>query len=110
MQPGSRRNVGATRSAHGAFDRYIFSGAPMDNNVYLLVCLRTRDAVTPSLNASDVALSLFVYVVAYVFIFGAGLLFMARLVRRGFDTDAGRDAQAPAATPARPISAASRIE
>jgi len=27
-------------------------------------------------------------------------LFMARLVRRGFDTDAGRDAQAPAATPA----------
>ena len=45
MQPGSRRNVGATRSAHGAFDRYIFSGAPMDNNVYLLVCPRTRDAV-----------------------------------------------------------------
>ena len=45
MQPGSRRNVGATRSLHGVFDRYIFSGAPMDNNVYLLVCPRTRDAV-----------------------------------------------------------------
>jgi glyoxylase-like metal-dependent hydrolase (beta-lactamase superfamily II) len=45
MQPGSRRTVGATRSAHGVFDRYIFSGAPMDNNVYLLVCPRTQDAV-----------------------------------------------------------------
>ena len=28
--------------------------------------LRTRDAVTPSLSASDVAISLLVYVVAYV--------------------------------------------
>ena len=45
MQPGSRRTVGATRSSNGVFDRYIFSGAPMDNNVYLLVCPRTRDAV-----------------------------------------------------------------
>ena len=45
MQPGSRRNGGATRSAHGFFDRYIFSGTPMDNNVYLLICPRTRDAV-----------------------------------------------------------------
>jgi cytochrome d ubiquinol oxidase subunit I len=70
--------------------------------------LRTRDAVTPSLNASDVAFSLLVYVVAYVVIFGAGLLFMARLVHRGFDTDAALAPDAPAATPARPISAASR--
>src|SRR5262249_41483372 len=45
MQPGSRRSSGATRSAHGVFDRYIFSGAPMDNNVYLLICTRTRDAI-----------------------------------------------------------------
>jgi len=70
--------------------------------------LRTRDAVTPSLNASDVAISLLVYVVAYVVIFGAGLLFMARLVRRGFEIDAGPAPDAPAATPARPISAAAR--
>ena len=33
--------------------------------------LRTRDAVTPSLSANDVLISLLVYVVAYVFIFGA---------------------------------------
>jgi cytochrome d ubiquinol oxidase subunit I len=72
--------------------------------------LRTRDAVTPSLDASDVAISLFVYVVAYVFIFGAGLLFMARLVRRGFETGTGLGSQPPTATPARPISAATHIE
>ena len=45
MQPGFRRGAGATRSPHGVFDRYVFSGAPMDNNVYLLVCPRTQDAV-----------------------------------------------------------------
>ena len=71
---------------------------------------RTRDAVTPSLNANDVAISLVVYVVAYVVIFGAGLLFMARLVHRGFETEAGAGADAPKATPARPISAATRTE
>jgi glyoxylase-like metal-dependent hydrolase (beta-lactamase superfamily II) len=45
MQPGPRRTAGAMSSPHGVFDRYIFSGAPMDNNVYLLVCPRTQDAV-----------------------------------------------------------------
>ena len=70
--------------------------------------LRTRDAVTPSLNASDVAISLLVYVVAYIPIFGAGLWFMARLVRKGFETEAELAPDAPAATPARPISAAAR--
>jgi glyoxylase-like metal-dependent hydrolase (beta-lactamase superfamily II) len=45
MQPGLRRTAGATRSRGGAFDRYIISGAPMDNNTYLLVCPRTQDAV-----------------------------------------------------------------
>src|SRR3954451_21034304 len=45
MQPGSRRIAGAARSPHGVFDRHIFSGAPMDNNTYLLVCPRTQDAV-----------------------------------------------------------------
>ena len=70
--------------------------------------LRTRDAVTPSLAASDVAASLLVYVLAYVLIFGAGLLFMARLVRRGFEPGAGREPQAPVATAARPLSGATR--
>ena len=43
--------------------------------------LRTRDAVTPSLGTADVAVSLAVYVVAYLVIFGAGGYFLARLLR-----------------------------
>jgi cytochrome d ubiquinol oxidase subunit I len=70
--------------------------------------LRTRDAVTPSLGTSDVAVSLLVYVVAYLLIFGGGLFFMARLVRRGFETDAELEPGAPPATPARPLSGATR--
>lgn len=70
--------------------------------------LRTRDAVTPSLSANDVLISLLVYVVAYVFIFGAGLFFMALLVRRGFQADAALEPHAPAPTPARPLSGATR--
>jgi cytochrome d ubiquinol oxidase subunit I len=71
--------------------------------------LRTRDAVTPSLGTHDVALSLLVYVVAYIFIFGGGLFFMARLVRRGFETHAELEPGAPAPTPARPLSGATRV-
>ena len=70
--------------------------------------LRTRDSVTPSLTAGDVAVSLFVYVVAYVLIFGAGLVFMARLVRGGFAPDEAPEGHPPVATPARPLSAATR--
>jgi cytochrome bd ubiquinol oxidase subunit I len=71
--------------------------------------MRTRDAVTPTLATSDVALSLLVYVVAYVLIFGAGLVFMGRLVRAGFAPVEAPGPQ-PVATPARPLSAATRIE
>jgi cytochrome bd ubiquinol oxidase subunit I len=71
--------------------------------------LRTRDAVTPSLATADVAISLLVYVLAYVLIFGAGLFFMALLVRRGFQADAELEPGAPAGTPARPLSAATRV-
>jgi hypothetical protein len=49
-----------------------------------------------------------VYVVAYVLIFGAGLFFMARLVRRGFEAEAQLEPHAPAARPARPLSGATR--
>jgi cytochrome d ubiquinol oxidase subunit I len=70
--------------------------------------LRTRDAVTPSLVASDVATSMLLYVLAYVLIFGAGLFFMARLVRRGFAAGAELEPEGPVATPARPLSGATR--
>jgi cytochrome d ubiquinol oxidase subunit I len=70
--------------------------------------LRTSDAVTPSLGTQDVAISLLVYFLAYLVIFGGGLVFMARLVRRGFADDAELEPRAPAATPARPLSGATR--
>jgi cytochrome d ubiquinol oxidase subunit I len=71
--------------------------------------LRTRDAVTPGLQAGDVAVSLAVYVVAYLLIFGAGLLFMGRLVRNGFAAGAPEEpTHQPVATPARPLSGATR--
>jgi cytochrome d ubiquinol oxidase subunit I len=45
--------------------------------------LRTADSVSPSLTASDVALSLALYVVVYVIMFPAGVAFMAGIVREG---------------------------
>jgi cytochrome d ubiquinol oxidase subunit I len=45
--------------------------------------LRTADAVTPSLTTADVALSLAGYMAAYLIMFPAGVLLMARIVRRG---------------------------
>ncbi|MEP7207592.1 MAG: cytochrome ubiquinol oxidase subunit I [Casimicrobiaceae bacterium] len=73
--------------------------------------LRTRDAVTPSLQTGDVAVSLAIYMIAYLLIFGAGIRFMARLVKNGFTTarDEGTSS-APVATPARPLSGATRAE
>jgi cytochrome d ubiquinol oxidase subunit I len=68
--------------------------------------VRTRDAVTPSLTAGDVALSLAIYVVAYIVIFGSGIYFLVRLARSGFDK--AQPAAQPFATPARPLSGATR--
>jgi len=44
---------------------------------------RTRDAVTPSLTGSDVLISLIIYVLAYIFVYGGGVVLLARLVRTG---------------------------
>jgi cytochrome bd ubiquinol oxidase subunit I len=45
--------------------------------------LRTADSVSPSLTGLDVALSFAGYIVAYLIMFPAGVLLMARIVRRG---------------------------
>jgi cytochrome d ubiquinol oxidase subunit I len=45
--------------------------------------MRTADAVSPSLSAGDVALSLGAYVLAYIVIFGGGIVLLRRLVLRG---------------------------
>jgi cytochrome bd ubiquinol oxidase subunit I len=45
--------------------------------------MRTADSVTPSLTATDVTLSLALYIIVYLIIFPTGIAFMAALVRRG---------------------------
>ncbi|HVB15076.1 MAG TPA: cytochrome ubiquinol oxidase subunit I [Stellaceae bacterium] len=45
--------------------------------------MRTAQSVSPSLSGGDVLLSLFGYVVVYLVMYPAGLMMMARLVRRG---------------------------
>jgi len=47
--------------------------------------MRTADSVTPSLTSSDVAISLALYVVSYIVIFGSGGVLLARLIRLGPD-------------------------
>jgi cytochrome d ubiquinol oxidase subunit I len=54
--------------------------------------LRTADSVSPSLTGLDVALSFAGYIVAYLIMFPAGVLLMARIVRRGIG---GADVEAP---------------
>jgi cytochrome d ubiquinol oxidase subunit I len=68
--------------------------------------MRTRDAVTPSLQTHDVVMSLVVYVVAYLVIFGSGVYFLVRLAKRGFA--AAEPGAQPFASPARPLSGATR--
>jgi cytochrome d ubiquinol oxidase subunit I len=45
--------------------------------------LRTADSVSPSLTGSDVLVSLLGYGIVYLIMFSAGLVLMARIVRRG---------------------------
>jgi len=77
--------------------------------------LGTADSVSPSLTGADVALSLAGYVAVYLVMFPAGLILMARLVRRGFDAAAipapvaaGRSAAPIHALPAVPEDRTSR--
>jgi cytochrome d ubiquinol oxidase subunit I len=65
--------------------------------------MRTADAVTPSLSAGAVLLSLVTYVLVYALIFSAGTLYIYRLLRIGLE-----ELPAPAGevTPSRPLGAA----
>ena len=67
--------------------------------------MRTRDAVSPSLTGTDVAISLVLYGIVYCVIFGVGLMFMARLVRQG-PGGAARAEPSDLQRPARPLSGA----
>jgi cytochrome d ubiquinol oxidase subunit I len=68
--------------------------------------LRTADAVTPSLTGADVIASLAAYVAVYFVIFGAGVYYLFRLVRRGMPEQVEGREPRPADRPARPLSAA----
>jgi cytochrome bd ubiquinol oxidase subunit I len=72
--------------------------------------MRTREAVTPSLSTGDVVVSLAVYVAAYAAIFGAGGYFLVRLLRAGPVDRTAAALTSRAATPARPLSAATEGE
>jgi cytochrome d ubiquinol oxidase subunit I len=69
--------------------------------------LRTADAVS-RIEAAPVALSLLLFVVAYLFVFGVGIAYVLRLVRKGpqsFDTvRAAQGGPGQERTPMRPLS------
>ena len=45
--------------------------------------LRTSEAVSPNIAAAAVLSSLITYALAYAFIFGAGIWYLLKLIRRG---------------------------
>ncbi|MGR3908996.1 cytochrome ubiquinol oxidase subunit I [Burkholderia sp. SR8] len=73
--------------------------------------MRTADSVTPSLTTGDVALSLALYVISYIVIFGSGFVLLRRLVRIGptapVRPHAGEPESDASARSARPLSAVS---
>lgn len=70
--------------------------------------MRTRDAVTPSLTTTDVAISLLGYMLSYAVIFGGGFILLRRLVRIGPPRGPEDEAHEMQAHPNRPLSAVTR--
>jgi cytochrome d ubiquinol oxidase subunit I len=68
--------------------------------------LRTADAVTPTITGGDVLASLLLYIAVYIVIFGAGLYYLVRVVRRGLPTMLEAREPRLGERPARPLSAA----
>jgi len=69
--------------------------------------LRTADAVSPTLVAAAVMTSLIVYMVVYAIVFGAGVWYLTRLVKKGpLPHEPPQDTRGVDKTPARPLSAA----
>ena len=66
--------------------------------------LRTADAVSPNIVAAAVLSSLVVYAVAYAFVFGAGIWYLQKLLRKGPVKQPPKDTEGGEKTPARPLS------
>ena len=76
--------------------------------------LRTRDAVSPQLQAQTVLFSLLGYAAVYAIIFGAGIWYLWRLLKKGPQVGESPPEMGPAGsgakTPARPLSAADEAD
>lgn len=68
--------------------------------------LRTADAVTPTLTGGDVVASLLLYIAVYLVIFGAGVYYLVRVVKRGPPVTLEAREPRLGERPARPFSAA----
>jgi cytochrome d ubiquinol oxidase subunit I len=68
--------------------------------------LRTADAVTPTLTGGDVVASLLLYIAVYLVIFGAGVYYLVRVVKRGLPATLETHEPRLGERPARPFSAA----
>lgn len=74
--------------------------------------MRTADAVSPH-RAFEVGLTLLLFIAVYFILFGAGTVYMLRLIKRGpveLGDEAPRGGPGAARTPARPISAATQAD
>jgi cytochrome d ubiquinol oxidase subunit I len=68
--------------------------------------LRTADSVSPSLTGADVAISLALYSLVYVFVFSAGVVLMIRIVKAGpLKTDAEPEEEIEGGRPRQPVQA-----
>jgi cytochrome bd ubiquinol oxidase subunit I len=71
--------------------------------------LRTADSVSPSLTTFDVAISLLGYMTVYLIMFPAGVLLMARVVKKGMGTDAVGEDRIEGGRPKAPVVAIPEI-
>ena len=66
--------------------------------------LRTADSVSPNIQAAAVLSSLVIYASAYAFVFGAGIWYLQKLLRKGPVKQPPKDMAGGEKTPARPLS------
>jgi cytochrome bd ubiquinol oxidase subunit I len=66
--------------------------------------LRTSEAVSPNIVAAAVLSSLIIYAAAYAFVFGAGIWYLQKLLRKGPVRQPPKDTEGSDKTPARPLS------
>ena len=66
--------------------------------------LRTSEAVSPNIVAAAVLSSLIIYAAAYAFVFGAGIWYLQKLLRKGPVRQPPKDTEGGEKTPARPLS------